>query len=255
MDTQVISYHTAGTLNQPVSSGSLAVYGRAQGYDDGTLTGTEENFTGEDFRIKLLNNVTAFNGTAWDTTYQVEDFLGQYDLQVKPGFLVDPGGARGYWYPSGYGAQYKYYIRRFKVSGTKTQLTIDVGQSLEGWETTNNGYSMVVIFKSATSGGSRGITTCRFYDPTQLNDNAIDTTGIGQDFHINPFSSNIHLYGNYNGTYNSGTKIYTMPLRNPDGMYLDLNETAGTGDGEYYIMIRCKDSYTGTPISQIEVGY
>ena len=84
--TYTFYYHTGSSFGQPSSSGSMAVYQRAQGYDGGSLTGTSEAFTGEDFRIKLLNNVTAFNGTAWTSTYDLTH-LGDYDLQVKPGYL------------------------------------------------------------------------------------------------------------------------------------------------------------------------
>ena len=91
LDTQNILYHSASTFGQHHTSGSMAVYGRIQGYDGGSLTGTTETFSGESYRIKLLDNVLAFNGTAFDTTFTRED-LGTYDLQVKPGFLVDPGG-------------------------------------------------------------------------------------------------------------------------------------------------------------------
>ena len=52
LDTQTINYHTQGTFGQVTASGSLAVYDRPQGYDGGSLTGTSEAFSGEDFRIK-----------------------------------------------------------------------------------------------------------------------------------------------------------------------------------------------------------
>ena len=47
LDTQTISYHTAGDFEQPSASGSLGIYGRAQGYDGGSLTGTQEAFSVE----------------------------------------------------------------------------------------------------------------------------------------------------------------------------------------------------------------
>ncbi len=69
LNTQTIKYHLAGNFGQPVASGSLGIYGRDQGYDGGALAGTTELFTGESYRIQLLDNVQAFNGTAWTTTY------------------------------------------------------------------------------------------------------------------------------------------------------------------------------------------
>ena len=69
-----------------------------KGYDGGALAGTSETFTGEDFRIQLNNNVLGFNGDAFTTTYNVardaaNRVIGEQDLQVKPGFLVNPSGS------------------------------------------------------------------------------------------------------------------------------------------------------------------
>ena len=91
--------------------------------------------------------------------------LADYDLQVKPGFLVDPGGTYRYWYPSNYGSgTYKYYIRRFQTSGTKTSMTVNVGTALQNWDSTSNGVAVGLILKSGTSaGGNTSISTCRIY--------------------------------------------------------------------------------------------
>ena len=224
----------------------MAVYGRAQGYDAGSLTGTSETFFGESFRIQLLSNVTAFNGTAWDTTFAIGQ-LGTYDLQVKPGFLVDPGGAYRYWYPANYhsGGTYKYYIRRFQTSGTKTSMTVNVGTALQNWDSTSNGVAVALILKSGTSaGGNTSITTCRLFDPTKTTSNLIES-GIAADNFKNPFSSNIDLYGNTGGSL-SGT-TYTVPIRNADGMFIDNT------DNELYVIIRYKGD--PSPVSSITISY
>ena len=44
LDTQTINYHTAGTFGQPVASGSLGIFGRAQGYDPGSLMEHKKHF-------------------------------------------------------------------------------------------------------------------------------------------------------------------------------------------------------------------
>jgi len=232
------TFYNATKFGQVSASGSMAKYSRAQGYDAGSLTGTSEAFTGEDFRIKLLDNVTAFNGSYFTTdSFQTNDegdsVLGNYDLQVKPGYLVDPGGNYGYWFASNFGSgTYKYYIRRFQTSGVKGSLTVGCGKSLEAWTSTGNGVSMVVIFKSGTSAGSNtSISTCRLYDPTQTVSNLIES-GISNDNHKNPFSSNVDLYGNTGGS-TSGTN-FVMPLRNADGMFLD------NSDNGFYVVIRYK---------------
>ena len=244
--TQGIKYHTAGAFGQTAASGSMAVYGRPNGYDPGSLTGTSETFFGESFRIQLLNNVTAFNGTAWDTTFAIGQ-LGTYDLQIKPGFLVDPGGQYRYWYPANYhsGGTYKYYIRRFQTSGTKTSMTVNAGTALQNWDSTSNGVAVALILKSGTSaGGNTSITTCRLFDPTKTTSNLIES-GIAADNFKNPFSSNIDLYGNTGGSL-SGT-TYTVPIRNADGMFIDNT------DNELYVIIRYKGD--PTPVSSISLSF
>ena len=251
LDTQTILYHSASAFGQPGPSGSMFVYGRAQGYDGGTLTGTSEAFSGEDFRIRLTDSVTRFKGSAAITTFQVGGILGPYDLQVKPGFLVNPSGDNRYWYPDGYlgNKTYKYFIRRFQTSGAKTTMALNVGQTLVNWTaTTNNKVAAAILFKSSASGsGDRGgdgpLGRARIYDPSKLTgDSAVSTSIDNQtDFHLNPFTESIDLHSNTGGNLASTT--YTIPLRNADGMFLDDT------DNEFYVILR----YTGdpTPVSSI----
>ena len=245
LQTITFFYHSGSTFDQPATSGSMAVYQRAQGYDGGSLTGTSEAFTGEDFRIKLLNNVTAFNGTAWTSTYDLTH-LGDYDLQVKPGYLVDSGGTYRYWYVSGHGSgTYKYYIRRFQDGSARTSMTIDAGKTLVGWDSTSDGVAVGLIFKSGTSAGSNtSITNCRIYDPSATVSNLIES-GLSADNFKNPFSSDIDLYGNTGGSVNSST--YTVPIRNVDGMYLDAS------DNELYVVVRYKGD--PTPVTGITLTF
>ena len=78
----------------------------------------------------MADNVQAFNGTAWATS-SFSLGLGDYDLQVKPGYLVVPGGTFGYWHTGSYASSsvYKYYIRRFQTSGTKTSMTVNLNNN------------------------------------------------------------------------------------------------------------------------------
>ncbi len=244
------TFYNATKFGQVSASGSLAVYSRAQGYDNGSLTGTSETFLGEDHRIKINNNVTAFNGDAFTTdTFQTNDegdaVLGNYDLQVKPGYLVDPGGNYGYWFASNFGSgTYKYYIRRFQTSGVKGSMTVNCGKSLNAWTSTSDGISLVVILKSGTSAGSNtSITNCRLYDPTQTVSNLIES-GITTDNHKNPFSSAVDLYGNTGGS-SSGT-TFTLPMRNADGMFLD------NSDNGIYVVIRYKGD--PSPVTSISIS-
>ena len=245
--TYTYFYHTGSSFGQPADSGSMAVYQRTQGYDGGSLTGTSEAFTGEDFRIVLDNNVVGFNGTGWTTTFALNQ-LGNYDLQVKPGFLVDPGGTYGYWYPTNHGTgTYKYYIRRFRTSGTKTSMTLDIGKTLVNWNaSTNNSAAVGLIFKSAASGsGANSVqSVCRIYDPSALTDNLIESN-VSADNFKNPFTSDINLYGNTGGSKSSTE--YTIPIRNADGMYLD------DSDNEVYVIVRYRGTFT--PVTSISLGF
>jgi hypothetical protein len=224
----------------------MAIYSRAQGYDASSLTGTSENFSGEDHRIKVNNNVLTFTGESFTTnTYDVTNVLGTLDLQVKPGYLVDPGGNYGYWYDTGFApSNYKYYIRKFRTSGAKTSMTVNTGKTLNNWDSSANGYAAVVLFKSSGdgSGVNNSLSTARIYDPSELNSNSIETSIVSDNFK-NPFSDNIDLYGNIGGTLYSTT--YTMPLRNADGMYLDND------DNEFYLIIRYKGD--PSPITDINI--
>ena len=230
----------------------MAIYSRAQGYDSNTLQDTTETFTGEDFRIVIADNVTAFNGAYFTTdSFQTNDegdaVLGNYDLQVKPNYLVDPGGNYGYWFPSNFGSgTYKYYIRRFQASsGTKTSMTVNVGKTLVNWNSTSDGVAVGLILKSGTSaGGNTSISTCRIYDPSATTSNLIEG-GVSSDNHKNPFSSNIDLYGNTGGSISSTT--YTLPLRNADGMFIDNT------DNELYVIIRYKGD--PSPVTSITLSY
>ena len=251
LNTQTIKYHLAGNFGQPVTSGSLGIYGRAQGYDGGALTGTTEEFTGESYRIQLADNVQAFNGTAWATS-SFSLGLGDYDLQVKPGYLVVPGGTFGYWHTGSYASSsvYKYYIRRFQTSGTKTSMTVNLNNNtLVNWKaTTNNSIACAILFESSGngSGNNSSLGTARIYDPSETTSNLISSSVAHQsDYHLNPFSTAIDLYGNTGGSVASNT--YTVPMRNSDGMYLDSN------DNELYVIVRYKGD--PTPLDDITLTF
>ena len=238
--TIVSNLHTAGTFGQPSVSGSLAYYGRAQGAD--TATALVESFTGENYRIQVADNVLAFNGTAWSTSFGLYN-LGNTDLQIKPGYLVKPGGTYGYWLTNPSSASdYKYYIRRFQTSGTKTSMTINLGQTLVNWgATTNNSVAALILFESSKN---TIYTPARLYDPSNLLDNFTATKTANTDGQ-NPFGTDFALYGNTGGSLSSTT--YTIPLRNGDGM------TINASYDEIYVLVRYKGD--PTPITSITVAF
>ena len=241
--TQTIPYHTAGTFGQPASSGSLAYYGRtSQTYDGGSLTGQTEAFTGEAYRIQLNDNVTTFTGNAWNNSFGLYN-LGEKDLQVKPGNLVRPGGAYGYWLTDPDNTQeYKYYIRRFQKSSVLTSFTLNVGKTLVPWDDTssNNAVAVGIIFESAKGGASN----CRLFDPVYANgDRGVSFSGGTTG--TNPFTSTLDYYGA--GGVVSET-AYTIVVSSPTGMV--LNGTAGSD--EIYVIIRYKGD--PSPVTSLAVS-
>lgn len=232
--TRTILYHSASAFGQPLSSGSMAYYGRtSQTYDGGSLTGTSEAFTGEAYRIQLTDAVTTFTGLAWNNAYGLYN-LGAKDLQVKPGFLVKPGGTYKYWLndpsPSD---TFKYYVRRFQKTSVLTSFTLDVGKTLVAWDdvSTNNSVAVGIIFESAKGGGSN----CRIFDPVYANGSR-GVTYTGGTTGTNPFTSALDYYGA--GGVVAGT-TYTVTVQSATNMI--LNGTSG--NDEIYVVIR----YNGDP--------
>jgi hypothetical protein len=238
--TATILYHSGSTFGQPLSSGSMAYYGASQA-SDASATTLYEPFLGENYRIQLADNVLAFNGTAWTTSFGLYN-LGANDLQVKPGHLVKPGGTYAYWLgnPST-ASDYKYYIRKFTTSGVKTSMTLNLGQTLVAWDaTTNNSAAAVILFESSKN---TIYTPARVYDPTKTLSNFVSTISANTDGQ-NPFGSSIDLYGNTGGSVSSTT--YTIPLRNGDGMFLNATYT------NIYVIVRYKGD--PTPIASITIA-
>jgi hypothetical protein len=236
------NYHNAGDFGQPVSSGSLAYFTRTQGAD--TSTALIESFTGENYRIQLADNVLAFGGTAWTTTFALNQLSGN-DLQVKPGYLVKPGGTYGYWLGDPDTSKtYKYYVRKFTTSGTKTSMTLNLGQALVNWgTTTNNAVGALILFESSGT-NVYGAGNARLFDPSDLLTNFVGSKTANTDGQ-NPFGSAFQLYGNTGGSL--ATTTYTIPLRNGDGMALNA-----TYD-EIYVIVRYKGD--PTPVTSITTTF
>ena len=236
------NYHTAGDFGHPVGSGSLAYFTRTQGGDASTTL--VESFSGESYRIALADNVLAFNGTAWTTSFGLYN-LGATDLQVKPGYLVKPGGTYAYWLgnPST-ASDYKYYIRKFNSGATsaKSSMTLNLGKTLVAWDaTTDNSAAAVILFESSNN---TIYTPARVYDPTKTLSNFVSTLTANTDGQ-NPFGVNMDLYGNTGGSVSSTT--YTIPLRSADGMFVNA-----TYD-EIYVIVRYKGDLA--PVTSITTTF
>ena len=238
-------FYDATLFGQEPNSGSMAIYGRAQGYDAGSLTTFSEAFSGETYRIKITDNFLSGSYADGDKfvtgSYDISP-LSTLDLQVKPGYLVTPGGDYGYWINSVPGANtYQYYARAFRrnLATGASNMTASFGTTLNAWESTSDGVSAAIIFKSSNIDA---YSTPRIYDPTQTTSNVIDSN-ITNDNFKNPFSDPIALYGNSGGLINGNN--YNIPLRGIDGMVLD-----GT-DQDFIVIIRYKGD--PTPIEDITI--
>jgi hypothetical protein len=242
-NTSTVSYHTAGNFGQPSDSGSLAYYGRVQGTD--TSTSLVESFTGENNRLVVSDDILSFAGTSWTTSFGLYN-LGNTDLQVKPGYLVKPGGTYGYWLTNPSSASdYKYYIRKISsgASSNKVSMTLNVGQALVNWtSSTSNSVAVALLFESAKSGI---YTPSRFFDPSNLLSNEITSSISANTDGTNPFGSAIALYGNTGGSL--VTTTYTIPLRPADGF------TVNATYDEIYVIVRYKGD--PTPITTITTTF
>ena len=242
-DTESRSVHSTGTFGQPASSGSLHYYGRSQTYDGSS--NTSENFSGEGRRLKLTDSLLSFGEDSWDNTYNEYGTLGNKDLQVRPNRLVKPGGNNGYWLPNpNSSSNFKYYIRKFSTSGTKTSMSINCGgNSLTSWDNieNNNKVSVLIMFESSST---NVYSNSRFYDPTKTLSNFIYSINKNGDG-TNPFGSDIDLYGNTGGSGSGGS--WTLPIRNSDGMFLNATYN------EILVLVR----YQGdpTPLTSISVSF
>ena len=241
LNTQTVYYHSTGSFGQNASSGSLAYFGRGQGTDTSTVLA--ESFLGESYRLQLTDSILTFSASFWNTG-SVYGNLGARDLQVKPGYLVRPGGTYGYWLPNPSSAStYKYYVRKFTTSGTKTSMTLNLGQALVNWDaTTSSAISVAILFESSNASI---YTPARFYDPANLLSNLVSGSVAANTDGKNPFGSAIALYGNTGGGLASTT--YTIPIRNADGMVLNSQYD------EVYVIVK----YNGdpTPITGITVTF
>jgi hypothetical protein len=250
------NFYDATLFGQPSSSGSMAIYRQAQGYDGGSLTGTTEQFTGEDFRIKINNNLlvgTYAGGDKFTTDTFNLDPLNKYDLQVKPGFLVKPSGSYGYWLTNpDSSTDYKYYGRAFQTDGAvKTSLSVNVGKTLVTWDsTTNDSVAVAVMFQAAatginTGGGAR--VRPIIYDFATLSGTGNIADNQSQNDQLNPFSTAIDIgKNNEAGSGLSGT-TYTMPLTSTKNQVLNGTYT------DYIILVRYKGD--PSPVTNITISY
>jgi trimeric autotransporter adhesin len=241
----IILFHSASTFGQPLASGSMAYYGRAQGGDTTSLTSNSETFSGESYRLKIdsaLLTGSYQNGTKF-TTSSVDLYnLGALDLQVKPGYLVRPGGTYKYWLTDPDSTKdYKFYARAFRVTSPYSTLYIDIGKTLDNWISTTTTASAAIIFNSVFANGNLsgtfGNSNPILFDVASILSTGIEANNQSTDDFINPFSTNINVYGNVGGT-KSSTK-YGIGL-NSNTLKQVLNPSASPAYVDFVVLIRYK---------------
>ena len=250
--TTAEKFYDAALFGQTANSGSMAIYGRAQGYDAGSKTGTTtfaEAFSGESYRIKITDNLLtgSYDGGDKFTTGSYDiGLLSTLDLQVKPGYLVTPGGTYGYWLPPVAGANnYQYYARVFQRALTTgaSNITASFGKALNAWDSTADGVSVAFLFSGS---GADVYSSPRIFDPATTVGDALEVNIANDDFK-NPFSDPIDLYACKTGTIEgSGASTeYRFPLLNGNGMELSNIFR------DFVVIIRYKGD--PSPISSIDI--
>ena len=234
LDTQTVNLHTAGTFGQAASSGSMGYFG------GGTAsTALIERFTNETYRRVISNSTSLVD--AWNSSTTVLDLGNGGDFQVKPGYLVDPESANGYWYPTtGYDAShYKWYLREFETSAgnNKGTLTINLDPNSSDdlvafSDTTSNKVSVGVIFSATNS---------KIYDAVKGNQSyggSLNSQSTGAN---NPFSDSVDVVGDFSSISNSSGTL-TLGLNNAGG------QTINSANSKIWLLIR----YKGTPSYTLE---
>ena len=233
LDTKTVPLHTAGAFGQSAGNGSMGYFG------GGTASTTlVERFTNETYR-KVISTSTALTN-AWNSATTLSNGDGE-DLQVKPGYLVNPESTNGYWYDdSAYNAaHYKWYLREFDTNATnnKGTLTIDMNP---------NSSADFVNFDSTSAnkiavGVMFGSTASTIFDAVKGNQSyggSLNTTANGA---MNPFSDSVAVRGDFSSITNSNGTL-TLGLNNSGG------QTINASNDKVWLVIR----YKGTPSQTLE---
>ena len=236
-------YYDSSLFGTPVASGSMGILGSGLA----SSTNTVEYFHDETRRKVIGTSTTLTNAWDSDTLLNLSD---SGDLQVKPGYLVDPESANGYWYPAdNYNSgHYKWYLREFTTTATnnKGSITIDLSPNssadlVDFSSTTTNKIAIGIIFEAqlpANSGDSR----TRIFDAVKGNASyggSLDNQSTSAQ--LNPFSDNIDILGDF-GSFSNSNGTLTLGLNNP------VNQTVNGTFKKVYLLIR----YKGTPSQTLE---
>ena len=236
-------YYDSSLFGTPVASGSMGILGSGLA----SSTNTVEYFHDETRRKVIGTSTTLTNAWDSDTILNLSD---SGDLQVKPGYLVDPESTNGYWYPADNynSSHYKWYLREFTTTAinNKGSITIDLfpnssADLVDFSSTTTDKIAIGIIFEAqlpANSGDSR----TRIFDAVKGNASyggSLDNQSTSAQ--LNPFSDNIDILGDF-GSFSNSNGTLTLGLNNP------VNQTVNGTFKKVYLLIR----YKGTPSQTLE---
>jgi len=233
LNTQTVSIHSAGTFGQPAASGSMGYFGGGT-----TSTTLVEYFTTESYRRVISSSSTLT--TAWDEESKLT--LGDGgDLQVKPGYLVNPESTNGYWYPTGgyNAAHYKWYLREFDTAAAnnKGTLTINLDPNTSADLTTFNDTTTAKIAVGVIFGSS----AATIFDAVKGNASYGGTLNGQSTGANNPFSDSVDVKGDFSSITNSSGTL-TLGINNPAG------QTISATYPKIWLLVR----YKGTPSNTLE---
>jgi len=202
--SSVSNYHTAGTFGQPAASGALAYNTRTQGTDSGTYTiatagSLIANFTGENYRLQINDSLLSGSydsGSKFTTGSYSVYTLGSTDLQIKPGYLVKPGGTYGYWLADPNPAQtYKYaafgFSRAIATNQPSITMTLAGNTTLVDWANTSTTGTVAMLIIPQSVLGT--VTQASGIDPV-----ATSTTLLANGNAANPFGRSLNVLANTN---------------------------------------------------------
>lgn len=238
INEQILNLHTGGTFG---------VTDVMQYFGGGVAsTAVTESFTNETYRRIISGNTSTQLTNAWNSDTTTIGLGNGGDLQVKPGFLVDPESSHGYHYPTtGYNAtDVKWYLREFETSATsnKGTLVIDLdpntSDDLVDYEsTTENKIAIGVIFSATDS---------VIFDAVKGNQSYGGSLNSESQGALNPFSDSVDIVGDFSSITNSNGTL-TLGLNNSVG------QTINGTNSKIWLLIRYKGT-PSNPLTSIKVS-
>ena len=254
-DSLATSYHIAGEFGQDVTSGSMQIFACSDGYDlsTGWQTATQsEKFKGEAYRRTISTADVSGLSTPFDSGSAL-DLADGGDLQVKPGFLVNPKSSYGYWYPTtGYSpTQHNWYLREFDTGVTGGTVYSGITITLGGANisqfvslnditdtTHDNRFALGLIFEYQINNVG---TRTRIFDVKGADGSyggAYDNTSQGDK---NPFTDNVDIQADFSPGTDVSTTTLSLSLNSGVGQRIDASNPS------CWLLVR----YKGQPTSAL----